>query len=533
MQKATAVHRIAEISRLIARMSGAELAEMDGMLTRDLPVWVPLPGPQTEAFDSPADILYYGGSAGGGKSDLVLGLALTRHANSIIYRRQATQLIALQNRLLGEILRSREGWNGQQDILTLPGRRVEFGSCNTPGDEIKYQGRPHDYVAYDEITHFTESQFRFLCGWNRTTVPGQRCRIVCAGNPPTNSEGQWVVKYWGPWLDPKHPNPARPGELRWYTTLGGEDVECPDATPFEREGKLVRPLSRTFIPSRVTDNPFLMATGYEATLQALPEPLRSQMLNGDFRAGMEDSAWQVIPTAWVEAAMERWRPEGSRDRRGRAIPMTSAGVDVARGGNDKTVIATRYDNWYAPLVRHPGSACPDGATTAGLVVAAVRDGAPVHVDALGVGGETVGHLQANNILTVAIVGNDTKGVEGERDRATGRLKFRNLRAMLHWRFRESLDPVNGEHIALPPDPQLKADLCAPLWKLTPGGILIEDKEEIRRRIGRSPDDGDAVIYCSVCTARQSDYAVDRHGYVPPVGDTRRDYLRGETRRMGS
>jgi hypothetical protein len=43
------------------------------------------------------------------------------------------------------------------------------------------------------------------------------------------------------------------------------------------------------------------------TLQSLPEPLRSQMLYGDFRAGVQDDPWQVVPTAWVEAAMARWK----------------------------------------------------------------------------------------------------------------------------------------------------------------------------------------------------------------------------------
>jgi hypothetical protein len=66
-------------------------------------------------------------------------------------------------------------------------------------------------------------------------------------------------------------------------------------------------MSRTFIPSRVSDNPYLMGTGYMTQLQSLPEPLRSQMLYGDFHAGVQDDPWQVIPTAWVEAAMARWK----------------------------------------------------------------------------------------------------------------------------------------------------------------------------------------------------------------------------------
>ena len=63
-------------------------------------------------------------------------------------------------------------------------------------------------VFFDEIGHFLESQFRFLIGWMRTSTPGERCRVVATGNPPTSAEGEWIIQYWGPWLDPQHPYPA-------------------------------------------------------------------------------------------------------------------------------------------------------------------------------------------------------------------------------------------------------------------------------------------------------------------------------------
>jgi len=499
MNLATAQDQISKISGLMALLSDTERAEIDDLLYDETPIWVPLPGPQTLAYESDADILYYGGAAGGGKTDLLLGLALNEHKHSIIYRRQTTQLVGIQMRLLDEILCSRKGWNGQTDILSLPDRKLEFGSCNNAGDEIKYQGRPHDYCGFDEICHFLESQFRFLIGWLRTTIYGQRTRIVCTGNPPIDAEGRWVIRYWGPWLDDKHPKPARSGELRWFTTVDGRDEEVPDGRPITINGRTVIPMSRTFIPSSVQDNPFLLKTGYESTLQALPEPLRSQMLLGDYKAGVEDSAWQLIPTDWIDAAMGRWTEEGKKG------PMDSAGVDVARGGRDKTVVSTRFGTWYDRIKALPGAQTPNGAAAAGFVVSCIRDKAVVHVDALGVGGETIGHLETNGIQVDAVVGYDTDSCLGQYDKATGRLRFRNRRAMIHWRFRESLDPVTGDKIALPPDPELKADLCAPLWKLTAGGILVEEKDEIKKRIGRSPDKGDAVIYASICTPKKEEF----------------------------
>ena len=75
------------------------------------------------------------------------------------------------------------------------------------------------------------------------------------------------------------------------------------------------------------------------------------------------------------------------------------------------------------------------------------------------------------------------------------LRFFNERAKSHWRFREALNPdqEGGSCIALPPDPELRADLAAPTWDLTTRGIQVEEKEKIKDRIGRSPDKGDAVI----------------------------------------
>jgi hypothetical protein len=488
-----AARNIEDIAGLLDYCTPEELSEIDGILAEDTPRWVPLPGPQTEAYECEADILYYGGAAGGGKSDMLLGLGLTRHTRSIIYRREGTQNLANVDRLLNEILKDRRGWNGKDNVWRGDGRQIEFGSCKDLGDEQKYQGRAHDLKGFDEITHFLEDQFRFLSGWLRSSNPGQRKRIVCTGNPPTNEDGQWVKTFWGPWLDPNHPNPAKPGELRWFTTIDGKDVECANGEPFLHNGKMVQPLSRTFIPSRVTDNLFMMESGYEAILQALPEPLRSQMLNGDFSAGTEDSPWQVIPSAWVQTAMDRWTEDGKKGE------MTSMGVDVARGGRDNTIISTRYEQWYSPLKLYPGTQTPDGPIVAGLAISEQKDSAPIHVDVIGVGTSVVDHLAGNDIQVEAING-AAKAPEHARDKS-GHLKFRNMRAWLYWSLREALDPKTGKNIALPPDSGLKNELCSIMWKLTAQGIQIDSKDDIIDRLGHSPDKADAVVYCSIDTRK--------------------------------
>jgi hypothetical protein len=73
------------------------------------------------------------------------------------------------------------------------------------------------------------------------------------------------------------------------------------------------------------------------------------------------------------------------------------------------------------------------------------------------------------------------------------LTFRNLRAWSYWTMREMLDPVKGQGLMLPPDQELLSDLTAPRWKMTLQGVQIEAKEDIVKRLGRSPDAGDAVV----------------------------------------
>ncbi|AQW29116.1 terminase [blood disease bacterium A2-HR MARDI] len=457
--------------------------------------WRPLAGPQSMAYDSLADVIGYGGAAGGGKTDLACGKSLTQHQRVMILRREATQLTGIIDRFT-ELLNGRDGYNGADRIWRLPERgvQIEFGSVPNAGDEIRYQGRPHDLLVFDEAANFLESQIRFLLGWLRTTTPGQRCQALLTFNPPTNAEGRWVIDFFAPWLDPKHPAPAAPGELRWFATLDGEDVEVESGEPFTHNGELVKPMSRTFIPSRVSDNPYLMGTGYMATLQALPEPLRSQMLYGDFQAGIEDDPWQVVPTAWVELAMARWKPVLPKPQ------MDSLGVDVARGGRDNTVIARRHGMWFDEPLAYPGTQTPDGPTVAGLVIAAMRDGAPIHLDVIGVGSAPYDFLnQANQHVLGVNVAEKAAGTD-----KSGRLRFFNQRSELWWRMREALDPANNTGIALPPDTRLRADLCAPTWELQGATVKVESRDEIEKRIGRSPDWASAYILALMDTPRLAD-----------------------------
>lgn len=479
---------------LLPHMSEEDKRLIDEVLTVGAPLWMPQVGPQSAAAESQADILFYGGSAGGGKTDLLCGLAVGHHEQSIIFRREAVQLIGIEERLT-KIMGSRTGYNSQDAIWRLPnmpglesGRTLELGSVKEPNDWIKYQGRPHDFIGFDEITHFLETQVRQLIGWLRTGKVGVRQRVVMAGNPPTDSDGEWVIRFFAPWLDPDHPNPAKPGELRWFVSdEDGKDLEVPNHRLVKVGRKWVQPKSRTFLPSAVKDNLFLATTGYESTLDALPEPFRSQMRDGNFMAGRMDEVNQVIPTAWIKAAQARWLPR-PHDKG----VMTAMGYDPARGGQDKSALARRHGNWFDELVSVPGKLTADGPAAAAFAIQHLRDGAPIPIDAIGIGSSALDFCQQANLNVWPIVASDGTTATDK----TGQLRMRNLRALMYWRLREALDPNNDDAISLPPDDELKADLAAVRFKLITMGkqsaVLCLPKDDIREVLGRSPDKGDAV-----------------------------------------
>lgn len=467
-----------------------ELIETAIEATKDR-VWIPSPGPQTEAYYSEADILLYGGEPGGGKSSLILGLAFEEHQRSLILRRQYTDL----GHIIEEALKfngGKAGFNGSPPPKLKRGDKViDFGAASRVGDEQHWQGNPHDLIGIDEATQFAEIQVRFLMGWLRNADnPDQRKRVVMATNPALDAEGLWVTEMFAPWLDEKFVNPAKPGELRWaYVDKNDKEVwvDGPESIYVEEFGKEVSPRSYTYIPASLHDNPFLVGTGYEKQLDSMGS-IRD-LLMGGFRTDFKDDPDQIIPTEWVRLAQQRWRPERTELH----VPMCAMGVDCTGGGNDPMVIAPRYDGWFSELIEIPGESIPkesQGQTAAGHVVAHRANEALVVVD-LGGG---YGNALYERLIENGIAAKGYMGSEGTT-RRSGQLKFKNVRTAALWGMREALDPgqPGGSPIALPPGRKLLADLTAPHFKIQSGMIVAESKEDIRKRLGRSTNDGDAVM----------------------------------------
>jgi len=479
---------------LLKLLQPEERAEIESGLLKP---WSPTPGPQVTAYVSTADVTGFGGAAGGGKTALAVGLATTEHRVVGIFRQNGTELQGIIDeiaRVLGN--GSREGYSSRDNVWRFQRydgvpAQIEFGSFPSPGDVEKYRGRPHDLLVFDEAQSMRELDVRFLMGWLRTTGnnPNQRCRALLTFNPPTSVEGRWLIRYFAPWLDKKHPKPAAPGEIRWFAMVDGKELEVDTGAPFDHKGEKIIPQSRTFVPSRLDDNPYLRDTGYRATVMAMPEPLRSQMLYGDFSAGTEDDPFQCIPTAWVEAAMARWKPLDPKP------PMDSMGVDVAQGGRDNTIIARRHGMWFDVPIVHPGKECVNGHTTAGFIIAAMRDQCVCHLDLFGVGAQPYGAMMHARQSVLGInVGDPAPGLD-----LSGRMEFFNTRSQLVWRMREALDPTRNNGIALPPDRRLLADLCAYTWEPQGRRIKVHDRQSMVDKLGRSPDFGSAYVLALIDT----------------------------------
>lgn len=210
-------------------------------------------------------------------------------------------------------------------------------------------------------------------------------------------------------------------------------------------------------------------------------------VEGEFHASDEDA---VIPLAWVEAAIERWH---EWDQAGRP-PLEGrrfTGVDVARAGGDSTVLAHRVGVAITHLELHDRE---DTMRTTARVQAATGEAGEIVpvVDSMGVGGGVVDRLRELDVPVLAYTG-AAKTTGRTRDQEWG---FVNVRSQAYWRMRELLDPAHGSEIMLPPDDVLVADLTAPTWDTTTGvppKIRVEPKEELVKRMGRSPDKGDAVV----------------------------------------
>lgn len=264
----------------------------------------PQRGPQTIFLASAADIAIYGGSAGGGKTWALL-LEDLRHIHnpgfgSVTFRRSTVQ-IRNEGGLWDESanLYPLVGADPKEHVLTWKfpsGATASFAHLEHDKTRFNWQGSQIPLIKFDELTHFTPTQFWYMVSRNRSMC-GVRPYIRATCNPDADS---WVAVLIAWWIDQDTglPIPERSGVLRWFVRVG-EDLKWADSpaelaqyTMLNDAGERVPipPKSLTFIPAKLTDNKALMAAdpGYMASLLALPLVERERLLGGN---------WKIRPAA--------------------------------------------------------------------------------------------------------------------------------------------------------------------------------------------------------------------------------------------
>jgi len=203
---------------------------------------------------------------------------------------------------------------------------------------------------------------------------------------------------------------------------------------------------------------------------------------GEFADTSEEG---IIPKTWVELANDRWR-EWDKAGRPTITGRKTLGVDTARMGEDKTVLACREASTVSQI--RVFSKLPVTVTARKVKELSYGRKICIEMDG-GLGASVYDILREEGVsgLNPIVVGGKT----WKTDRS-GELHFENVRAAMWYNMRELLDPVNGEGIMLPPIDILTQDLTAPMYEIVDGKIKLESKDSIAERLGRSTDYGDAV-----------------------------------------
>ncbi|HEX6971995.1 MAG TPA: terminase family protein [Limnochordia bacterium] len=245
-------------------------------------VWAPQDGPQLEFHRRPEFEVLYGGARGGGKTDSLIVEGLRQvHLGSyraIFFRRTYPQLSEVLDRAHQIIPRVAPGahWDGEGKRWLFPSGAVyRFAHLQNEGDQANYQGHQYAYLAFDELTHFSERMYRDLLATCRTPDPQVRAYVRASANPGGIGH-TWVKERF---VD-RCPA-VRDGEMRyeplfevwWQPMRPGPPYTDPETG-----------LTRAFVPSRVFDNRRLLDAdpAYVRRLLSLPEDVRRAWLEGDW-----------------------------------------------------------------------------------------------------------------------------------------------------------------------------------------------------------------------------------------------------------
>lgn len=254
-------------------------------------VWQPQPR-QVAFMERPEYEALYGGAAGGGKSDALLTEALRQvhipHYRAIIFRKtypQLSELIDRSRTIYSRAFPAAKYNNTDHCWSFLSGAKVYFGSMQYVKDRLNYQGKRYDFIAFDELTHFTWEEYSYMFSRNRPSGPGTRVYIRATTNPGGIGHS---------WVKERFITVAPP------LTPVTSEVEV--ITP--NDGKKTLTRKRIFVPSTVFDNQALLANDpqYLANLAMLPEAEKQALLYGSWDSfeGQVFSEWVNDPAHYED-----------------------------------------------------------------------------------------------------------------------------------------------------------------------------------------------------------------------------------------
>lgn len=226
-----------------------------------------------------------------------------------------------------------------------------------------------------------------------------------------------------------------------------------------------------------------------------PEDLFRKKVLGKFPKVADDV---LIPQQWIEAAQERWLERSGREPLDISNEIRMLGVDVAGMGRDSTCFCERIGRYVAPLSARNSGGQADHMAVAGEVVQRRRHHPKMvaSIDTIGEGAGVYSRCIEQDDRRFIISCKYSEGAKrNDRDLTdiTGQHRFVNMRAYLFWCVRDWLDPKNDTGAMLPPDAQLLEEATEIRWSFrSDGRIIIEPKEDIKERLGRSPDKFDAL-----------------------------------------
>lgn len=225
-----------------------------------------------------------------------------------------------------------------------------------------------------------------------------------------------------------------------------------------------------------------------------PEDLFRKKVLGQFPKVSDDI---LIPAQWLELAHERWTQANGREPLKQ--DMRILGVDVAGMGRDSTCFVERKGAWVSQFNAHNSGGEADHMKIAGQIAAYRRRQieAYVSIDTIGEGAGVYSRcieLDEKEYILSCKYSEAAKGHNGRPlSDVTGQYQFINMRAYLFWCVRDWLNPKNETGAMLPPDTQFDEEATEIKWSFrSDGRIFIEPKEDIKERLGRSPDKFDAL-----------------------------------------